>query len=488
MTTLIPQYDQGSTGAVNRPINLKLAEQVSVKDFGAVGNGTADDTAAIQAAINSGAAEIFFPQGQYNITACLNLTNRGTTPIKLLGVSAPYLDNPASSQGSTIVGNTGTWMVDCTGSSFVEMQDMLFIGQTSQSGILLARSTTNSYALYSRFQKVYVFVPSFPSFTSVGSIAFFGDCVENQVVEQCWFESDTAYVSSLNNEVGVTSVYATIQSSPASDTDVSHRQTVYKGITGAANLFYGLASSTFDQCFWQVQTSSNTYQHAIVTYNSTGGYTNCQRLNFSGQVESYPYAFYLANDTTNININITESSVNTAFVKLGGATNHYNLQVNCQSLTRTANKRVLDSSNTTAANLYGGQVIVADNGKLDSTYIQYVGTYISMPAIDTHNNAEFNYASGSTYLLSSLTTPLFGSFTFSPGTVANGASFGAETNVVTNANLGDYVDVCGNVDLQGCSLSGYVQSTNNVTIVLTNNSGGSKTFTPFVVKVKVAQS
>ena len=53
MATLIPKYDQGDTGAVNRPINLKLAETVSVEDFGAVGNGITDDSAAIQAAISS---------------------------------------------------------------------------------------------------------------------------------------------------------------------------------------------------------------------------------------------------------------------------------------------------------------------------------------------------------------------------------------------------------------------------------------------------
>ena len=50
MATLIPKYDQDGTGAVNRAFNLKLAETVSVLDFGAVGNGTTDDTAAFNAA------------------------------------------------------------------------------------------------------------------------------------------------------------------------------------------------------------------------------------------------------------------------------------------------------------------------------------------------------------------------------------------------------------------------------------------------------
>jgi len=50
---------------------VKLAGQLSVKDFGAVGDGVANDTAAIQAALTAGQAlgkSIYFPAGTYSVS------------------------------------------------------------------------------------------------------------------------------------------------------------------------------------------------------------------------------------------------------------------------------------------------------------------------------------------------------------------------------------------------------------------------------------
>jgi len=62
------------TGAAkySRTVQSKLQESVSVKDFGATGDGSTDDTIAIQAAINYSYANninLYFPTGTYKLTS-----------------------------------------------------------------------------------------------------------------------------------------------------------------------------------------------------------------------------------------------------------------------------------------------------------------------------------------------------------------------------------------------------------------------------------
>lgn len=76
-----------------------------VKAYGAVGNGVADDTTAIQAAITAAQARggvVFFPAGSYKITASLNIANG----VKLRGVGMQG-DSGGGFLGNTVTQTTG---------------------------------------------------------------------------------------------------------------------------------------------------------------------------------------------------------------------------------------------------------------------------------------------------------------------------------------------------------------------------------------------
>jgi hypothetical protein len=117
-------YDPPFTDAVPTNVEAKLSESVSVKDFGAVGNGTTDDTNEIQAALayltSVGGGELTFGKGEtYLVTDELSVTDsveidlNGST-INFACVGAKRLlaidgSNVSVSNGTVnnIVGSTG---------------------------------------------------------------------------------------------------------------------------------------------------------------------------------------------------------------------------------------------------------------------------------------------------------------------------------------------------------------------------------------------
>ena len=145
-------YNQGSTGAVTRTLQARLQDYVSVKDFGAVGNGIADDTAAIQNALNASAL-VYMEPGTYKTSANISLNNGnsligvpGETIIAPINYGGGYnleifdITTAAKVYGITIDANFYAYPVNVYNSANVTIenctfsnggQDCIYIGESS---------------------------------------------------------------------------------------------------------------------------------------------------------------------------------------------------------------------------------------------------------------------------------------------------------------------------------------------------------------------
>lgn len=117
------QYQAQGSGAVVRLARDKLAEIVSVKDFGAVCDSSTDDRAAIQAALDSGAARVMIPKsaaigGTLVIPAGVELFGRGRISIKKIA-NADMIDMSASASRITNIRLEGQGSLGRTGRGIV---------------------------------------------------------------------------------------------------------------------------------------------------------------------------------------------------------------------------------------------------------------------------------------------------------------------------------------------------------------------------------
>jgi Pectate lyase superfamily protein len=120
--TTLPFIASG-TGAVATTVQAKLREIVSVKDFGAIGNGSTNDYAAVQAAITAvtaaGGGIVFFPAGTYLCNSQLVIadaakvtlagTNRASVIKKGFNGALISLGSECWIDGVYIDGNGGTY-------------------------------------------------------------------------------------------------------------------------------------------------------------------------------------------------------------------------------------------------------------------------------------------------------------------------------------------------------------------------------------------
>jgi hypothetical protein len=160
-------YNPPFTNAVPYPVCEKLEQVLSVKDFGAVGDNTTDDTAAIQTAVDSLSygQGLYFPAGTYKITSAIILPtsisfsffgdgSRASTVRQVTAGQSGFVSgqNPPTTsvnwcqiRDMAIVGNTGDgWGLDINGMNRANYINVLFEdwGYTSKTkGCVRIRSS-----------------------------------------------------------------------------------------------------------------------------------------------------------------------------------------------------------------------------------------------------------------------------------------------------------------------------------------------------------
>jgi hypothetical protein len=172
---------QSGTGAVTRTAQAKMRETVSVKDFGAVGDGVADDTAAIQTAIDfasTNGTALYFNDGVYKHTSTLVWKN-----------GAHYYGpniNVSNTEGAVLVytgandANVINNPINSSTFASIRIEGLTFLCNSLASGKALFYDTGSTY-LYIEHCKF--------NFAGAGSFGLVFHQTEVSTISKCVFEA-----------------------------------------------------------------------------------------------------------------------------------------------------------------------------------------------------------------------------------------------------------------------------------------------------------
>jgi hypothetical protein len=142
---------QAGTGAVPTTVQAKLRETVSVKDFGAVGDGVTDDYAAIIAAHNSlpsTGGKILFPHTTANVYASSQELVISKAGVELCGDTASNIDSVQIKYIGTL--DPLKSVVYCTAAAHGFSINSLFLNANDLAGFSLYQFGTSSPAALTR--------------------------------------------------------------------------------------------------------------------------------------------------------------------------------------------------------------------------------------------------------------------------------------------------------------------------------------------------
>jgi hypothetical protein len=204
----ITEYTAPFTGAISRTLQGRLGETISVKDFGAVGDGTTVNTTAIQAAITAAAAiggAVYIPPGLY-LTGPLTIPGTATA-LTIYGDAADLImesaHTPTTTGGAILKlanSSNSTLLTVAVGAGPVYLRDLWLHGnQAGQAsgtsfGVDFPTDGVSSYGRAGKLERVRI-ERCRSGAVNVGNNRNAGDIVDC-TFQLCGFNSDGTPVAS----------------------------------------------------------------------------------------------------------------------------------------------------------------------------------------------------------------------------------------------------------------------------------------------------
>jgi hypothetical protein len=429
----IVTYDPPFTGGVITNVEDKLAQYVSVKDFGAVGDGVADDTVAIQAALDAASA-IYFPSGTYKVTDTLVVSTVNRQYIYGNGRSSIISYNAAANGEPLFSIGVNRDNITFERLDFVNNNN----GAKNDISAFVVDGTTNTVRwLHCGFY-------SFDRYGVVGANAIY------YVFEYCTFVgiSGTLTDSWAASAILATGFYnaVTVRNCRFS--------TVDKAITLGSGADEG-ASVRIEDCTFEGGTTN--------TFIGIGSYivlTKVRALKITGNYFEAvtPQATYAAIEMDNCHaVNISANTFSGDFASIDYTDTFLYFANGCTNVT-CENNWFNEPKDFVARNFSSTQPIKFHRNYYVKNAVP-VTTYNSiMQYFNSPADIELNVAY---------------SFGWDPGNLVDGAGETSPVQAISGLEFGDILNVAPSSSLQGILAQGYVDTAGNAKIRVQNETGST---------------
>ena len=358
-------FTQSGTGALTRTVDSKLKDMVSVKDFGAKGDGVTNDTAAIQAALDSvpngassyapskvsggaGRVSLFFPPGDYIVTAPLDMSQRD------------YVRLVADGR-ATIYSSSTSYIIDMASADHCVIDGLSLYSTTARVGIYINRCTSNPYAMFNTIRNVTItLTPNVTANSGNGRIGIYNNRGEQNVFENLVLRCDVPYWAQATADSTFPPTSGTQDLVIVSATVNIHIQCnfIANGTHNVGVVLKDVLSFEFLNCYWaRAALTSGSLNYAVYA-------ENINRCTFTGSNEVFARFMLVVGSLYSICTNII---MDVPYLDAGGV---FNLDTAGNNGVLDSHIRVLVAGGTPAV----GACIFKDSGA--ATNIQIIGNLI----------------------------------------------------------------------------------------------------------------